>query len=248
MEKHDWIRRAEDLSARCARTGSLTHTGYLSPAERGKLEQWAGQRPGLRLLFHGGGRDCERTAAFFLPDWMEEESFRPGDYISALRLTAYFGHPGHRDVLGALLGMGVGREWLGDIRIVDDGAFVFCLNSVTEHLLGIEKAGRVSVRAQRLDPEQVPDPERRVKELSFSVQSLRLDAVAAGLFGVSRSETARLIAAGSLSVNYQVCLKGDRILKEGDVLSLRGKGKARITGTGGLSRKGRLFVSGEIYC
>ena len=37
------------------------------------------------------------------------------------------------------------------------------------------------------------------------------------------------------------------VLKTGDVLSLRGAGKGKITGTGGNSRKGRLFVYGEIY-
>ena len=36
-------------------------------------------------------------------------------------------------------------------------------------------------------------------------------------------------------------------MKEGDILSLKGKGKGSISGMGGTSRKGRLFVYGEIY-
>ena len=170
------LRRAEDLWERAARSQSVTHTNFLTPAERYQLENWA-KRSGARLLFSGGGPDCERTAAFFLPDWLEEDAFDPGDYISAMKITAYFGTPGHRDYLGAILGMGVGREWLGDLRVEGDTAWLFCMPSVLRHLLSIEKAGRVSVKAEELSIGQVPAPVRQVKQESFSVMSLRLDAV-----------------------------------------------------------------------
>lgn len=229
------------------RSGSVTHTGFLSPAEQFQLDRWARSRPDCRLLFHGGGPDCERAAAFFLPDWMEEDAFDPAEYLSALRITAFFGEPGHRDYLGAILGMGVGREWVGDIRIRENVADVFCLPSVLRHLLSIEKVGRVSVEAAELPLDQVPAPERRVKELNFSVMSLRLDAVAAGMFRISRSEAVRLIEGGALSLNYEECLKPDKLLQPGDILSLRGAGKGKFLGTGGSSRKGRLFVKVEVY-
>ena len=50
-----------------------------------------------------------------------------------------------------------------------------------------------------------------------------------------------------MSLNYEECLKTDHTVKEGDILSLRGAGKGKVTGTGGTSRKGRLFVYAEIY-
>ena len=246
MENNDLLRRAEDLAARAERSGAITHTGFLTPAERYQLENWA-RHAGCRLLFHGGGPDCERTAAFFLPDWMEEDAFDPAEYLCAMRVTAFFGTPGHRDYMGALLGMGIGREWLGDIRVQDNGATIFCMPSVLRHLLSIEKVGRISVKAEELPLSDVPAPVRQVKELSFSVMSLRLDAVVAGMFRLSRTEAARQIGAGFVSVNYQECLKTDAPVREGDVLSLRGAGKGSITGTGGTSRKGRLFVYAEIY-
>ena len=110
MENNELFRRAEDLLERCGKSGSVTHTSFLTPAERYKLEAWAKHRADCRIVFHGGGIDCERTAAFFLPDWMEEDYFRPEEYLKAMILTAYFGEPGHRDYMGAILGMGIGRE------------------------------------------------------------------------------------------------------------------------------------------
>ena len=59
--------------------------------------------------------------------------------------------------------------------------------------------------------------------------------------------TLSINAAGNVSLNYELSEKTDSPVREGDVLSLRGRGKGKITGTGGTSRKGRLFVYAEIY-
>ena len=247
MEEHDLLRRAEDLRSRCERSGSLCATHFLTPAERLRLERWAKSVPDCRLIFSGGHPDCERTLGFFLPEYLEPEWLDLGEHIKALELTAAFGSPGHRDYLGALLGMGIGREWLGDIWVKDNTAVVFCLPGVERHLLSIDKVGRYTVKVRTLLLDEVPAPERKVKEKSFSVQSLRLDAVVGGLFDLSRTEAARQISAGNVSVNYELSVKTDSPVREGDILSLRGKGKGKITGTGGTSRKGRLFVYGELY-
>lgn len=246
MDNDDLLRRAADLLRRCQRSGRVTMTGFLSPAERARLELWARRESDCRLFFFGGRPECERTAAFFLPSAWGEEPELEGR-ICAIRLTAYFGTPGHRDYLGAVLGMGIRREWIGDIWVEDNTAVVFCLPSVREHLLTIDKVGRVSVRAEEIALEAIPTPERRVKNLRFTVMSPRLDAVAAGMFRLSRAEAARQIAAGNLSLNYLPCLKADAPVKAGDVLSLRHVGKGTVTETGGSSRKGRLYVCAEIY-
>ena len=246
MEKTDLLKRGEDLARRCEQRGIVTNTGFLTPAERWALEL----DPDLRtcnMIFHGGYPDAERTIAFFLPDWMEDETPDVSEHICAIRLTAFFGEPGHRDYMGAILGMGVGREWVGDILVDGEDAWVFCQPSVLRHLLSIEKVGRFGVKAEQMELADIPAGEKRAEERRFTVMSPRLDAVAAGLFHLSRSETARQIALGVLNLNYTPCLKPDAQVTEGDVLSLRGAGKGRIKEIGGSSRKGRLFVTAEIY-
>ena len=246
MENNELIKRARDLAERCERSGVVCATGFLSPAEQYEIQTRLGYIP-CGLVFHGGGEACERAAAFFLPDYMTEDMLDLSEYLCAMKLKAYFGQPGHRDYMGALLGMGIGREWLGDIQVEGDTAYVFCMKSVLRHLLSIEKAGRYTVKASQVPLEEVPARKVETESLSFSVMSPRLDAVAAGLFHLSRTEAAKQIAAGNVSLNYGQCLKADCIVKEGDILSLKGKGKGSISGMGGTSRKGRLFVYGEIY-
>ena len=83
--------------------------------------------------------------------------------------------------------------------------------------------------------------------MHFTVKSLRLDAVTGDLFGLSRTSAAEMIRLGLVSLNYSVCEKPDAPIREGDVLSLRGKGKGAVTQIGGRSRKDRLFIEAELW-
>ena len=83
--------------------------------------------------------------------------------------------------------------------------------------------------------------------MTFTVKSLRLDAVAGNLFGLSRTAAAELIRAGAVSLNYVPCLRVDAPISEGDVLSIRGRGKGAVTAIGGQSRKDRTFLEAELY-
>ena len=247
MEK-ELEKRIEELAERCERNSAVTATGFLTMAEQMEVSAWAARRADVRLHLDGGSAACERKCAFFLPFWLEETDFDPAEYIRALRVTAYFGQPGHRDYMGAVLGLGVRRDRIGDFWVQGDTATVFCLPTVEKLLLDeLTQVGRCTVKAAPLPLADVAAPERKVKKVTFTVKSLRLDAVAGGMFGVSRTQTAELIRAGAVTLNYAQCLHVDAPISQGDVISIRGKGKGVIASLGGRSRKDRTFVEAEIY-
>jgi len=248
MEHEELLKRADDLANRCERSAVMTATAFLTPAEQAVLSAWAKCRADCRMILHGGHPDCERKAAFFLPFYMEDDEFDPAEQFCAIRAKAGFGEPGHRDYMGAILGLGIRRDFLGDIWVSGDTATLFCLPSIEQHLLlSLEKVGRYGVKTTPLTLDQVEAPERKVKVNTFTVQSMRLDAVAAGLFRLSRTQTAELIRAGMVSLNHLPCLRTDAPIREGDILSIRGHGKGSVAEVGGQSRKGRLFLRGEVF-
>lgn len=249
MMDDELLRRAEDLSRRCIKSASVTGSSFLTPAQAFALENWAKRGADCTVLLRGGHPDAERRAAFFLPDWMDEAAFDESEHICAIEATARFGSPGHRDWLGAVLGLGIERDRLGDILVDGERAWLLCLPGVKPHLLlNLDKVGRWGAKLREIPLTEVPRQERKLREAVFSVKSPRLDAVCAGMFGLSRTSAAEAIAQGLVTLNYAECLKGDAAVKAGDVISLRGKGKGVVLDAGGtLSRKGRLFVKSGIF-
>lgn len=247
MEKDELLKRAEELRARCERQACLTSSVFLTPTESYMLEKWSRNRTDCKLCLYGGHPDCERKIAFFLPFYTEEEDVDFSGYIKVIKISCPYGSPGHRDYMGALLGMGVDRSRIGDIRLDGSDAYVFCLPTVLSHLVSIDKISRYAVRAETMSIANLPLPKLKTEERSFTVMTSRLDAVLSGMFRISRTEAVKQIAAGNVSLNYEECLKNDKIVSEGDTLSLRGAGKGKICENGGLSRKGRLFINAVIY-
>ena len=90
-------------------------------------------------------------------------------------------------------------------------------------------------------------PQIQVKTVRDTVAALRLDAVMASGFSLSRGKAADLISAGRVQLNHRECGKCDRTVAQGDVISCRGLGKCSVKEIGGLSKKGRTMIVLERY-
>jgi len=235
------LARVLDRYDQCQRKNVPTATGFLTQAEQAAVQALlnaAGIRSGY--VFAGGYEGAERRLVQFLPDWMEE----PEPPVAAIRAAFRGGEaPGHRDCLGSLMGLGITREKLGDILLSEDSCDLLAAEDLAEFLVrNWTSAGRVSLSVSRIELAELKVPEVKYETVRDTVMSLRLDAVAASAFGMSRSRAAELIAAGKVSVNHVLCQKTDKLLAEGDVLTARGFGKCILSEVGGLSRKGRTTI------
>ncbi len=150
----------------------------------------------------------------------------------------------HRDFLGALLGMGIKRETLGDIIYRgEQKAYIFFLPELASFLeQNLTRIGRFAAKVAIVDPEKLDLNflTRQVKEITGTVASMRVDAVAGLGFGLSRSRIAPLIKGEQVKVNYQVINQPSKNVKEGDLISLAGKGRVEVIQVLGESRKGRI--------
>ncbi len=78
-----------------------------------------------------------------------------------------------------------------------------------------------------------------VKEISGTVATLRLDAVMALGFGLSRARAVALIKGGLIQVNGRPVDTPSCRLNQGDLISFSGRGDLEISALTGESRKGR---------
>ena len=230
--EEDLLRRAADLAERCERTATVTSTAFLTPAEQYALTNWARHRD-CTLVLHGGGGGLRAAGWRFSCRFTSRPAdFDPAEHLRAVQFSAPFGAPGHRDYLGAILGLGIRREWVGDI-LVQDARRVSCsaCRAWPRRCWTLEQVGRTGVKAAAVELTAVPVPERKVRPVTFTVQSARLDAVVSGMFRLSRTSAAAQIRAGAVHLNYAECLRPDAPVAPGDVLSLRGAGKGSSHGS-----------------
>ncbi len=236
------VKRLRELALRAAHAGGVCFTRFLEPAMEADCRA-AASDAGARLALWGGYEGAERyIAAFYAEEAPAEEDYP----LSPLELSwnAKYASPGHRDLLGAVMGLGLERDAIGDIAPleIDGSACLFAHRDVADYILAnLESAGRAKLRLRRLDGAPPLRPPEGVS-LRITAPSFRLDAVLAAALKLSRSETQRLIEAGLVKRNHMEALRGDAQLNEGDLLSVRGYGRLRVESFDGLTRKGRQGI------
>ncbi len=196
----------------------------------------------LALAADGGFAGAERVkAAFIDKDFLGKADFG----LTALSITwdARYYRLSHRDVLGALIGLGIKREVIGDIIMNSQGCQLVLDKSiavfVAQHLTAV---GAAPINVSQIALSDIAPREEKIKEIKTTVASLRLDVIAAAGFGVSRTRMTEEIAADKVKVNWQEAKSSAQSIKAGDIISMRGRGRVEVCEILGLTKKGRTSV------
>lgn len=240
----DQMERAQSRSIPCV-------TQFLSPAQQAAAQSLLAAAGQPKHLFFGGFEGAERAVCAFLPDWLEPEIWREDSENPVGAVECSFpkdAQLSHRDILGGLMGIGLTRERVGDVLILDGRAQIAALKeSIPTILAQFDQAGRYRLRLREIPLSELSPAPAQVRLIRDTVAALRLDAVLSAGFSISRGKAADLIAGGRVSINHRECLKTDKGVTEGDVLTCRGLGKCVLTHVGGQSRKGRVIIEMERY-
>jgi RNA-binding protein YlmH len=243
------MRHIEDLARLAESRGIARYSAFLSDREQA-LAVAALNRAGCGdYRFDGGYPEAERKLLAIEPGGAWGES-----PLCCVRIDCRGPAPAkpltHRDYLGSLMGLRVGREAMGDIVLPPEmpgTAFVFVLQNVAQLLCDeLRTVGSVDVSCQLQPMEQLPpsvfaQSEREVR--TATVSSLRLDAVLAAMLRCSRGMAAELIAAGRVEINHLPAASAHAPVYEGDVFTVRGKGRYRLTALPGKSKKERVIIA-----
>ncbi len=234
--------RVGDMLLLCQKTSVPKFLGFLTPTEAASAA--ASLKNTDKFCFFGGYEGAERTYLCLMPDWCDEPFFP----ITAITLTYRKGDRlSHRDFLGALMALGINRETIGDILIEDGRAVVFAADDIADFIMTqITKIGSVGVTLQKGYTEPLPNT-ATVLSLSDTVASLRIDCVIAALCGFSRGASADAVADGRVSVNSVAVSKTTLCVKPNDVITVRQKGRFKITACDEYSKKGRIILKYEKY-
>lgn len=218
-------------------------TVFLDPAQVNKARNIIEQFNNVKYSVTCGVPNCERNIIAIFPFYMEEEDIELP--INALCITgsSKFEIIGHRDILGAVMNLGIKREKIGDIILNNQKHYIIVYSDISSYIsLNLSKIKHTPVSVDYIDFKDIPLKQNKFKEISTSVVSLRLDAVISAGFGESRSSISKEIVCGNVRVNWEGIQDLSFTIREGDTISLKGKGRIILDKIGSLTKKGRINI------
>lgn len=241
----DGFTAAYQAIERCGRYHERQFTSFLDPETIGFVKKLTAENDGT-LMFFGGYQDAEYKILGVFP---AHESPSLAEFplsLLAFDYTTQFGTIAHKDVLGALMSLGLERKIFGDLMIHTGHVQFLVKSSLSQYVqTNLDQVKHMGINLKELPLELLQAPLQERVPVCFSVASLRLDAVVAGAFNLSRTQAVNYIQQGYVKLNYSVVDKIDYHVCADDLISARRLGRFYVGEIQGLSKKGKLRLAGE---
>ena len=237
------VRHILDIAERSARSYRALYSTFLNDRQLAMCEAALKSNKMENFKSLGGYNGAERQVLKF--------GHSDDEYFDLPFSAVVFNYPAerelsHRDFLGSLMALGIKREMLGDILVGNGRTTVFVMNAALPLVKEMTKVGSCGVRMTD-DFTESDIPEQEYDEIHSTVASLRLDAVVATAFRVSRDKASELIRQKGVNHNRVMTFAPSDRVSEGDRFSVRGFGKFELSDVGGPSKKDRIFITIRKY-
>ncbi|NLJ90007.1 MAG: RNA-binding protein [Clostridiales bacterium] len=242
-EEQIFIKRIKELGTTAYYKEILTYTDFLNLNEISIFHSIKKDLPKIPYESYGGYEGAERQILFF-KGISTDIDYK--DYISCIHIKPvskrFSDELSHRDFLGSILGLGLDRSTIGDILVKDGEAYCFCLSSISDFIIDnlfMVKHTNVLCSLADIDTDTFRP---NFEEIQGTITSNRLDAIIAVALKTSRSKITSLISSGRVFINGREITSNSYVVKDDDIISIRGHGKFIYKGQDGITRKGRLRV------
>ena len=240
--------RIVELAERSYKCSQYFFTGFLSSTDISLLHETAREQK-LNFMLWGGYENAERKMARFGDkELIGYELDFPISIVCIEPILKKFSDEfTHRDFLGSIMNLGIKRETIGDILVMDRFAYVFVDEKIADYIVeNLKKVRHTHMKVTRIEALPVEfEAKRNVCKLLVS--SLRLDVVIAGKYNISRNQALELFRSKKVFLNERLCENNSYIVKQDDIISVRGYGKMVFKEISGETKKGRVYIQVEEY-
>ncbi len=218
-------------------------TPFYNPHEQDIVYKVIGNQ--LKVESLGGILGAENQRMIICPDFYDlyKEDFE----ISVVEViyNPQFGKLKHKDVLGALMNLGIKRECIGDIYDGERLIFACTTQSYPYIRDNLKQIKRSKINLKEIT-EEVEIKKEMISKVFF-VSSMRLDKLIAAFFKVSRQNASEAIRAGHVKVNHKVIEEVDYLCHNNDVISFKKHGRVQLKDENKQSKQGNYVVTGLFY-
>lgn len=247
-EEQCFIRRLCDLSQKSYQENRYVYTEFLNLMQLDLFYSYQKDINPQGYSIHGGYPDAERRMIRFGSEEIlgYTEQF-PIQCIHMEPLVPKYSQTLlHRDYLGALMNLQIERNRIGDIVVCHNCADVYCNKNIAEYIVQeLQQVKHTNITCGFTESPMSITEAKKKEELI--VTSFRLDVVVSAVYRLSRNASCEMCKGQKIYVNDRVCQNNSYILKENDIVTVRGKGKFRFLETKSKTQKGRYYVFIERY-
>lgn len=235
----------------CETRNQIQVTDFLDLAQQELITKFLKFQKQENYILFGGFEEAERKTIVFYPEKLEtlikENKIDFNEWIKVLRITLPNENKGkyeHKNYLGALMKLGIKREKVGDILVDDDGADILISKDILKFLQSnlLELTRFQKAQLEEINLNDIKKVSIEKEQITITVSSMRLDNIVAELAKCSRSKANELLMQERVFVNFEVVTKQTKEIKEGDRVTIRGKGRFIIKEVLGNTRKGNILV------
>lgn len=193
----------------------------------------------IKVVFSSIGE--ERKRAYLYKGEIEDIDFK----IDVLEISynTKFYSLNYSQVLGSLMGLGITRECIGDI-IVKDKIYIIVISEISEFILNnLNKIDKANITIQRVDTSILDGIEvENYYDTNIIIASMRLDVIVSSITNLSREKVKEFINLKNVKVNGVVNTNIDYLVKEEDLISIRGFGRTIINEIVKMTKKDRIVL------
>lgn len=232
----EWIQMVKDSYA-------FRLTDFLDPRQQEIVTQLANYDGEVNAYFHGGLEDAERKRGIIAPAYFEPKRSDYGLAFFELQYAVKFFTIEHSQLLGALMSLGLKREKFGDILINGQAVQFVVVDEIAKYvMLHLDSVGRAPVTLHKLSKDELIEPDDEWRSYTGTIPALRLDALLAEIFNISRSKAVTYIQKALVKINWKVVEQPSYECHIFDTISLRGFGRAKLQVLEGQTRKGKWRI------
>lgn len=243
-DEHHFVDKVWEWVERAGEQHAVKRTDFLDPRQAFILSTLVNRHPDVHCRLDGGYPEAERKRAIIAPDYrpLDDEDMGIGVLVVSSGDGKFLSLE-HGDYMGAILGLGMKRDKVGDIQVIEGGCHCLVAVEAGEYLhMHLSQVHRVHVQTELLPLSKLEVVPTRLDELNLSVASMRMDGIVSDVFRLSRAKALVPIQAGRCRVNWKPEEDPSKQLKEGDVISLQGFGRFKVLEVEGVTKKGRIRV------
>ncbi len=242
------VRKVADKANQCSKYHYPVYTDFLTPYEVDLSKAHLNTYNDIAYKVFGGYETAERQVIAIYPDYFEEKDIENPIGVLRVIVSSKQAELKHPDVLGAILGLGIKREKIGDLLVQKKQVDVIALKETCEYInLFLTKLGKYSASTSMINTDVLEVVEEAYEELRAVVSSMRLDVIMSAGFNMSRSKTAAIVKSKNVKVNYKEVVNNAIMIKENDLISCRGKGRLKVEKIVGETKKERMIITIHKY-